>query len=146
MFIEQLCIGVMPPAAIHVHLLPLTYHSSILQTAIHLPAPCSDALLRALQCGTSLVVDRYAYSGVAYSAAKGLAGMDAAWCKAPDAGLPAPDLVVYLELDNAAAAARAGFGGERYEKAEFQDKVGLCSRSCACSCSCSSNTRYGGAE
>jgi dTMP kinase len=49
--------------------------------------------------------------------------MDAAWCKAPDAGLPAPDLVVYLELDHAAAAARAGFGGERYEKAEFQDRV-----------------------
>lgn len=35
--------------------------------------------------------------------------------------------VVYLELDNAAAAARAGFGGQRYEKAEFQAKVGcLC--------------------
>ncbi|KAF6260509.1 thymidylate kinase-domain-containing protein [Scenedesmus sp. NREL 46B-D3] len=83
----------------------------------------SDALLRALQSGTNLVVDRYAYSGVAYSAAKGLAGVDAAWCKAPDAGLPAPDLVVYLELDNAAAAARAGFGGERYERADFQDKV-----------------------
>ncbi|WIA12179.1 hypothetical protein OEZ85_012250 [Tetradesmus obliquus] len=82
-----------------------------------------DALLRALHSGTSLVVDRYAYSGVAYSAAKALPGMDAAWCKAPDAGLPAPDLVVYLELDNAAAAARAGFGGERYEKAEFQDRV-----------------------
>eukprot|EP00882_Tetradesmus_deserticola_P016282 GHRQ01017380.1.p1 GENE.GHRQ01017380.1~~GHRQ01017380.1.p1 ORF type:complete len:252 (+),score=51.22 GHRQ01017380.1:209-964(+) len=86
----------------------------------------SNALLQALQAGTSLVVDRYAYSGVAYSAAKGLAGMDAAWCKAPDSGLPAPDLVVYLELGNAAAAARAGFGEERYEKADFQDKVGRC--------------------
>ncbi|KAF8071262.1 hypothetical protein HT031_001345 [Scenedesmus sp. PABB004] len=81
------------------------------------------ALLQALQSGTTLVVDRYAYSGVAYSAAKAAPGMDAAWCAAPDQGLPAPDLVVYLELGAAQAAARAGFGGERYERATFQDRV-----------------------
>lgn len=85
---------------------------------------CSDALVSALLSGTTLVVDRYAFSGVAYSAAKAVPGMDVEWCKAPDCGLPAPDLVVYLRVSNAVAAARAGFGEERYEKAEFQDKVG----------------------
>jgi dTMP kinase len=39
------------------------------------------ALLSALQQGTTLVVDRYAYSGVAFTAAKGVAGLDLAWCK-----------------------------------------------------------------
>eukprot|EP00878_Enallax_costatus_P005317 GHUV01005584.1.p1 GENE.GHUV01005584.1~~GHUV01005584.1.p1 ORF type:complete len:267 (+),score=41.88 GHUV01005584.1:159-959(+) len=82
-----------------------------------------SALLEALQSGRTLVVDRYAYSGVAYSAAKAVPGIDIAWCKAPDVGLPAPDLVIYLSISNEVAAARAGFGGERYEKTEFQDKV-----------------------
>eukprot|EP00268_Persea_americana_P065563 TRINITY_DN876_c0_g1_i9.p1 TRINITY_DN876_c0_g1~~TRINITY_DN876_c0_g1_i9.p1 ORF type:complete len:220 (+),score=38.79 TRINITY_DN876_c0_g1_i9:258-917(+) len=48
-----------------------------------------------LKSGTTLVVDRYSYSGVAFSAAKGL---DIEWCKAPEIGLVAPDLVVYLDI------------------------------------------------
>lgn len=84
-----------------------------------------DALLAALRSGTTLVVDRYAYSGVAYSAAKGVAGLDVAAAMAPDAGLPAPDLVVFLSVPPGLAASRAGYGGERYERREFQDKVAL---------------------
>lgn len=37
-----------------------------------------------LASGTHLVCDRYAYSGVAFSAAK---GMDLSWCKSCDSGL-----------------------------------------------------------
>jgi dTMP kinase len=48
-----------------------------------------------LKSGTNLIVDRYSYSGVAFSAAKGL---DFEWCKAPEKGLLKPDLVVYLTL------------------------------------------------
>ncbi|KAL8470211.1 hypothetical protein ACS0TY_032901 [Phlomoides rotata] len=48
-----------------------------------------------LRSGTTLIVDRYSFSGVAFSSAKGL---DVEWCKAPDAGLLAPDLVVYLDI------------------------------------------------
>jgi dTMP kinase len=75
------------------------------------------ALLSALAAGTTLVVDRYAFSGVAFTAAKGAPGLGAAWCAAPDAGLPAPDAVLHLTLDPAAAAQRGGFGEERYEEA-----------------------------
>jgi len=57
------------------------------------------------------VVDRYSYSGAAYSASKGL---DVDWCIAPERGLPAPDLVVFLSLSPGEAAARGGFGEERY--------------------------------
>ena len=41
------------------------------------------------------ICDRYAYSGVAFSSAKGL---DLDWCKACDSGLPAPDCVIYLDI------------------------------------------------
>eukprot|EP00879_Flechtneria_rotunda_P019668 GHRR01020666.1.p1 GENE.GHRR01020666.1~~GHRR01020666.1.p1 ORF type:complete len:234 (+),score=50.28 GHRR01020666.1:85-786(+) len=81
------------------------------------------ALLQALKSGTTLIVDRYAYSGAAYSAAKAVPGMDVSWCKGPDVGLPAPDLVIYLDISNEAAAARSGFGGERYETSAFQERV-----------------------
>ena len=63
-------------------------------------------------------MDRYAFSGVAFSAAK--PGLTADWCAAPDAGLPAPDLVLFMDLTPAAQAARGGFGGERYEVPAFQ--------------------------
>ncbi|GJN33251.1 hypothetical protein PR202_gb21829 [Eleusine coracana subsp. coracana] len=73
-----------------------------------------------LLSGTTLVVDRYSYSGVAFSAAKGL---DIEWCKAPEVGLLAPDLVIYLDVQPEKAAERGGYGGERYERIEFQQKV-----------------------
>jgi len=73
-----------------------------------------------LKAGTSLIVDRYSYSGVAFSAAKGL---DLSWCKAPEVGLPAPDLVLYLDIAPEKAAERGGYGGERYEQLDFQRKV-----------------------
>lgn len=65
-----------------------------------------------LQEGTTLIVDRYSYSGVAFSAAKGL---DLNWCKAPEAGLLKPDLVLFLTLNEEASKARSGYGNERCE-------------------------------
>ncbi|XP_001652904.2 thymidylate kinase [Aedes aegypti] len=75
---------------------------------------------RLLRSGVTLIVDRYSYSGVAFSAAKGL-NMD--WCKAPETGLPKPDLVLLLTLTAEAMAKRGGFGQERYEVPELQKKV-----------------------
>jgi len=76
---------------------------------------------RLLAEGTTLIVDRYAYSGVAFTAAK--PGMSLSWCKQPDVGLPRPDLVLFLDVSVACVAARGDFGGERYERPEFQKKV-----------------------
>lgn len=50
-------------------------------------------------------------------------GLDYAWCKSPDVGLPAPDLVLFLSVSAEVAAQRGGFGEERYEKSEMQEKV-----------------------
>lgn len=73
-----------------------------------------------LAAGTTLIVDRYSYSGVAFSAAKGLS-LD--WCKAPETGLLRPDAVLYLDLNEEAQKKRGGFGDERYEVPEMQKRV-----------------------
>ncbi|KAF9434910.1 hypothetical protein BGZ76_007214 [Entomortierella beljakovae] len=75
---------------------------------------------RKLLSGTHLVVDRYAYSGVAFSTAKGL---NLTWCKNPDRGLIRPDLTFFLDLPTSEAERRGGFGDERYETRELQERV-----------------------
>ena len=74
-----------------------------------------------LDSGVTLVVDRYAFSGAAFTGAKD--GFDLTWCRTPDIGLPAPDCVVYLTLNPDVAATRGDYGGERYEDTDFQAKV-----------------------
>lgn len=80
-------------------------------------------MTKLLQNGTTLIIDRYSYSGVAFSAAK--QGLDIDWCKQPDIGLPKPDAVFYLMLNTEEASKRGVFGNERYEQTEFQLKVSL---------------------
>lgn len=80
----------------------------------------AERIREALSRGESVIVDRYAFSGVAYSVAKGLS---IEWCKAPDAGLPAPDIVIFLNLNVEAARRRGDFGSERYENREMQISV-----------------------
>ncbi|KAJ1965538.1 hypothetical protein IWQ62_002643 [Dispira parvispora] len=79
-----------------------------------------EAMEKHLSAGTTLVVDRYAYSGVAFSAAKGL---DLEWCKHPDRGLLRPDLTLFLDMPIEESMKRGGFGEERYEKLTIQTKV-----------------------
>ena len=73
-----------------------------------------------LTAGTHLVVDRYSYSGAAFTAAK---GYDLQWCMSAERGLPAPDVVIFLSVKTAEAEGRGGWGEERYEKAEVQARV-----------------------
>lgn len=58
-----------------------------------------------------------------YSAAKGNAALRLPWARAPDVGLPRPDRVVFLDLDEETARARGGWGDEVYERAEMQRQV-----------------------
>jgi dTMP kinase len=73
-----------------------------------------------LMNGTSIVVDRYVYSGIACSSAKGL---DIEWCKSSDEGLFRPDTVLYMDVPIEQTEKRGGFGAERYETTTFQGKV-----------------------
>jgi dTMP kinase len=79
-----------------------------------------ESMEKILNAGTTLIVDRYAYSGIAYTAAKGL---DIEWCRSPDVGLLRPDKVIYLSLSEEIMSQRANYGRERYEKNDFQRRV-----------------------
>lgn len=73
--------------------------------------------------GTTVVVDRYYYSGCVYTAAKNIPAMGLEWCRQPEVGLPRPDICLFLDVSAEVAAQRGGFGTERYEKQEMQDRV-----------------------
>lgn len=66
-------------------------------------------LEQTLSSGTHVVCDRYAHSGVAFSAAKkGSDPLSIDWCKGPDVGLPAPDVVIFLDLSQEESEKRGG--------------------------------------
>lgn len=96
-----------------------------------------------LNQGCFVVLDRYIYSGIAYTLAKNnlddsdanksisrgkkssnLASVD--WLLGPDKGLPKPDLTMFLTLDLEEISKRKGWGNERYELQQFQAKVKRC--------------------
>ncbi|KAH7700420.1 thymidylate kinase-like isoform X3, partial [Aphelenchoides avenae] len=80
-----------------------------------------DPKMRAdLARGVNLITDRYSFSGVAYSLAKGL---DKTWSCTPEVGLLKPDIVIFLDAKPAATTARCGFGGEVLERSDFQKSV-----------------------
>ncbi|KAL3108533.1 hypothetical protein niasHT_015455 [Heterodera trifolii] len=70
--------------------------------------------------GWHLILDRYSYSGIAYSLAK---GMSMEWACHSEVGLLRPDLVLFFDVDVANVSARGGFGSEVMERSEFQSKV-----------------------
>ncbi|WPJ61065.1 hypothetical protein SMAC4_09145 [Sordaria macrospora] len=76
-----------------------------------------------LSLGTTLILDRYYYSGIVYSAAKQNPSLSLSWARAPEIGLPRPDLVLFLDLDEEQARLRGGWGDELYERAEMQRRV-----------------------
>lgn len=115
---------------------------------------CVPNIIKLLKQGTNVVLDRYVYSGIAYSyAANGLISKEMAelrknnhanvggkafvsgsekklegddvpdWLYTSDLNLPAPDMVLFLTIDPENARMRAGFGDERYENVEMQERV-----------------------
>ena len=93
---------------------------------------CSSRIKSLLDSGTTIICDRYAFSGIAFSASKALLQKPSStsnpltyeWCRAPDISLPAPDLTIFLDISpEQAAEQREGYGEERYEKLEMQAGV-----------------------
>ncbi|RSH87192.1 Thymidylate kinase [Saitozyma podzolica] len=81
---------------------------------------CAEAIKRDLANGMTIVADRYAFSGIAFSAAKGL---PFTFCLNPDAGLPLPDLTLYLTVPPEVASTRGAYGVERYENLDMQTRT-----------------------
>ena len=73
--------------------------------------------------GITIVIDRYYYSGIVYSAAKDNPELSLDWARQPEVGLPRPDLCIFLDISPEGAAKRGGFGAERYETSKMQIRV-----------------------
>jgi len=58
-----------------------------------------------------------------YSAAKQNPTLGLEWAKFPEVGLPRPDLVIFLDISPEEAEKRGGYGEEKYEKREMQQRV-----------------------
>ncbi|RDA89603.1 hypothetical protein CP533_5990 [Ophiocordyceps camponoti-saundersi (nom. inval.)] len=76
-----------------------------------------------LAAGTSVICDRFYHSGIVYSAAKDNPELSLEWARGPDIGLPRPDAVIFLDLDEEQAKARGGWGREAYEEERMQRRV-----------------------
>ncbi|KAG2734947.1 hypothetical protein G9P44_001161 [Scheffersomyces stipitis] len=101
----------------------------------------NNEIIELLNDGYFVILDRYIYSGIAYSLAKyeysktannsGVIASttaseqmgDVEWLYGPDKGLPKPDLTLFLTLDLVELGKRKGWGNERYELEEFQKIV-----------------------
>lgn len=73
----------------------------------------APTLADTLANGATVICDRYAYSGVAFSSAKlavdGQEPLTVEWCQGCDKGLPAPDVVIFLDLSQEEAEKRGGY-------------------------------------
>jgi dTMP kinase len=76
-----------------------------------------------IAAGYTIICDRYVYSGMIYSAAKCNPSLSLEWARKCDEGLPRPDCVVFLSIEEGEQEKRGGFGEERYERREMQDNV-----------------------
>ncbi|XP_066597877.1 thymidylate kinase isoform X2 [Prorops nasuta] len=83
----------------------------------------SEDIINTLKSGVTLVLDRYAASGAAYTAAN--TNKDLKWCKESDRGLPRPDLVFLFKINESNLNSRENWGVEKFENTDFQKKVSL---------------------
>ncbi|AUO14961.1 WSSV104 [White spot syndrome virus] len=73
-----------------------------------------------LDDGIHVVMDRYYYSGIVFSLARGVDTVE--WCSASDEGLQ-PDLVLLMLLDVEKCSNRDTFGVERFETNSIQERA-----------------------
>lgn len=97
--------------------MPLAAASLLLAANLwEMKTPIEQAIAR----GAIVLLDRYIWSNVAYSVAR---GMSERVFEQISAGLPRADLVVLMVASVETVAARSGFGDERFERADFQGRV-----------------------
>ena len=97
----------LPPLSLH-HLLVSNRHEIY------------PSLLATLSTGQPVILDGWVSSGRAYSLAQQL---DPTIVMASDLSLLRPDITFYLSGDPSFLAASVGYGGEIYERLEFQTAV-----------------------
>ena len=83
----------------------------------------ADAIRAQIAKGTTVIADRYSFSGAVYSAAKENPNLSLDWAWQAEVGLPRPDICLFLNILPKEAARRGGYGDERYEVDSMQARV-----------------------
>jgi len=78
-----------------------------------------QTIMQTLEKGKHIVMDRYSYSGIAYAQPE----INPQWAKYLEHGLPEPDCVFYMNIDAEAAKRRKGWGMERFEVEDAQNRA-----------------------
>jgi len=87
-------------------------HVTALLDAADLAERAALVILPALRAGLVVLADRYVYTPIARAVAR---GVDQAWLEGLHASMPAPDAVLYLDLDPGTALARRTGELDAYE-------------------------------
>lgn len=81
-----------------------------------------DYILNEIRLGNNVILDRYFFSGIAYTMARG--GIDdIGWIFNADVGLPMPDLLFFLDVPKEMQISVDGFGDEIHDEPIMQEKV-----------------------
>ncbi|KAK2196579.1 bifunctional P-loop containing nucleoside triphosphate hydrolase/Thymidylate kinase-like domain/Thymidylate kinase [Babesia duncani] len=80
-----------------------------------------DKIVEYLSNGIHVILDRYAYAGIAYST--GAQNLDYNWTLHPDTGLVEPDIVFYMSMPPKFTKDRNEYGKELYEREDIQTRV-----------------------
>lgn len=86
----------------------------------------SKALTEALQNGKIIIMDRYTWSNVAYSTARGMSRQS---YERIILGLPKPDYIIFMDAEVETVTKRGDFGKEKFDDVDFQRKVSSIMRS-----------------
>ncbi|SLM41480.1 thymidylate kinase [Lasallia pustulata] len=97
------------------HVIHLLFSANRWEAAAQIRADIAD--------GITIIIDRYYYSGIVYSAAKDNPSLTLSWAREPEVGLPRPDVCIFLDISPEDAAERGGFGLEKYENDKMQRRV-----------------------
>jgi len=79
-----------------------------------------NEMVDTVQRGTTIIVDRYFHSGIAYSCASGL---NRRFCEEKQKGLLNPDIIIYLNSDVQLFNSRSAKAEECFDHACFQEEV-----------------------
>jgi len=82
-----------------------------------------EAIIKYLDSGYVVLLDRYFYSGIAYSC--GYAGLDLTWACNVESGLLCPDIVFYMNTNKEIRQSRLNIlnSADRFDTMKIQDKV-----------------------
>lgn len=80
----------------------------------------SDLIRKLKNEGKIIICDRYFYSGIVYSMAR---GVKYDWAKKSDQGIPVPDYCFFIDVKPEVVSLRKNFGDERFEEVNVLEKI-----------------------